>query len=344
MATTWLLQGQFQLVQQTSRPSQALLLHLIYHRSLHSYNGAQQQTTTNHDIDLVTTNTTTNDDEPLTYLHIHMAKTAGSTVNGYLAAQYERVCGNKGYSYDFYRYNQRVHDQIHGNNKSGSGINMQLEQLGHANDTIRRAFGDIWNRGRVPQQFVDEIGYEDCDYISLEFPWQEWSKRFDASDNIELHVPCRDPLVHLLSNCNHRHVNFNCQAPDLIQESARCFKYLDRFDVKLSHILRNDSTTNSSTYGHSRFKCFDAIPVEPYLDYMGQRLQRKRKPAQYTHRSTNVKRDEKRECLLQPENKALAERVGKLLVEHYDYFAWCQDCLQDSRRNLLYKDDQQKQQ
>ncbi|KAL7571324.1 hypothetical protein ACA910_007644 [Epithemia clementina (nom. ined.)] len=273
-----------------------------------------------------------------------MAKTAGSTVNGYLAAQYERVCGNKGYSYDFYRYNQRVHDQIHGNNKSGSGINMQLEQLGHANDTIRRAFGDIWNRGRVPQQFVDEIGYEDCDYISLEFPWQEWSKRFDASDNIELHVPCRDPLVHLLSNCNHRHVNFNCQAPDLIQESARCFKYLDRFDVKLSHILRNDSTTNSSTYGHSRFKCFDAIPVEPYLDYMGQRLQRKRKPAQYTHRSTNVKRDEKRECLLQPENKALAERVGKLLVEHYDYFAWCQDCLQDSRRNLLYKDDQQKQQ
>ncbi|KAL7559642.1 hypothetical protein ACA910_006240 [Epithemia clementina (nom. ined.)] len=350
MATTWLLQRQFQLgiVQPPKKhPRDATLLHhQPHHPSLHYFYDARQETTirgrngTNH----ATTSTTTEDkdNERLIYAHVHMAKTAGSTINGYLAAQYERVCGNKGYSYDFYQYNQRVHDQIH-SNETGSGLDLQVEKLGDTNDTIRRAFGDIWNRGRVPQKVVDEIGYENCDYISLELPWQEWSKRFDASDNIELHVPCRDPLVHLLSNCNHRHINFNCQAPDLIKVITKCFKYMDRFDVNLSQILRNDSTTNSATYGHSRFKCFDAIPVEPYLDYMGQRLQRKRKPAQYAHRSTNLKRNQQRECLLQPNNKALAEQVEQLLLKHYDYFAWCQDCLQDPRRNLLYEDYQQKQ-
>ena len=29
--------------------------------------------------------------------HVHMAKTAGSEINGELAAHYERVCGHKGY-------------------------------------------------------------------------------------------------------------------------------------------------------------------------------------------------------------------------------------------------------
>ena len=34
------------------------------------------------------------------YGHVHMAKTAGTEINGELAMHFERVCGNKGYSYD----------------------------------------------------------------------------------------------------------------------------------------------------------------------------------------------------------------------------------------------------
>ena len=36
---------------------------------------------------------------------LHMAKTAGTTINGQLANQFERVCGNKGWSYDAYQAN-----------------------------------------------------------------------------------------------------------------------------------------------------------------------------------------------------------------------------------------------
>ena len=47
------------------------------------------------------------------YGHVHMAKTGGSFVNGALALNYERVCGEKGYSYDAFQANWRYR-----NNKS----------------------------------------------------------------------------------------------------------------------------------------------------------------------------------------------------------------------------------
>ena len=36
------------------------------------------------------------------------AKVAGTEINGELASHYERVCGNKGNSYDVYQLNQRA--------------------------------------------------------------------------------------------------------------------------------------------------------------------------------------------------------------------------------------------
>ena len=40
--------------------------------------------------------------------HVHVAKTAGTSLNGLLASRYERVCGHKGYSYDSYGANLRM--------------------------------------------------------------------------------------------------------------------------------------------------------------------------------------------------------------------------------------------
>ena len=39
--------------------------------------------------------------------HVHMAKTGGTTLNGLLALNYETVCGHKGYSFDYFKANQR---------------------------------------------------------------------------------------------------------------------------------------------------------------------------------------------------------------------------------------------
>ena len=71
------------------------------------------------------------DNNNVVYGHIHMAKTAGSTINGRLSLDFERVCGNKGYSFDSYR----------------------RKGLGHSWDEFKK-----W-------------GWEDCDYLSWETGW-----------------------------------------------------------------------------------------------------------------------------------------------------------------------------
>jgi hypothetical protein len=45
------------------------------------------------------------------YGHLHFPKTAGSSLNSLMASKYERVCGNKGYSYDSYQHNSRLLNQ-----------------------------------------------------------------------------------------------------------------------------------------------------------------------------------------------------------------------------------------
>lgn len=42
------------------------------------------------------------------YGHVHIAKTAGTTLNGELAMHFERVCGQKGYSFDAISTNERA--------------------------------------------------------------------------------------------------------------------------------------------------------------------------------------------------------------------------------------------
>jgi hypothetical protein len=46
------------------------------------------------------------------YGMVHMAKTSGTEINGELAMRFERVCGNKGYSYDFYSLNERLKKHV----------------------------------------------------------------------------------------------------------------------------------------------------------------------------------------------------------------------------------------
>ena len=253
------------------------------------------------------------------YGHLHYAKTAGTTINGVLAAKYERVCGTKGYSYDAYQFNKRVERRLRKFNVSSLS-----EEKAGGNDLVNKSFPD-WNRGRVPQRIMDEIGYENCDYVSFENPSMVWN-RMNETWNFELHVPCRDPVAHLRSQCNHKGRTFNCQASNLVQEAKKCFVAADRFhpwlpDQHQPH-LRNHS-----------IKCFNPIPVQPYLDYMGERLQHKRAPATYIHRSTNKVHANETQCLNDP---VVADRVRTLLIEKIPYFEWCHQCMDDPDQNLLF--------
>jgi hypothetical protein len=206
---------------------------------------------------------------------VHMAKSAGTEINGELASHFERVCGNKGYSYDAYQFNKRVKEE----NSRGGAIDVMFA----SHDSVSKQYKRM-NRGRVPPELMREIGFEDCDYISLEESWRNW-KLFNETPSLELHVPCRDPLAHLMSGCNYFNIQFNCTTDNLQVEIKSCIVQPGRFSRGLE------------TLNNTNIKCFNPIPIQPYLEYMSGRLQRKRIETTYVHRDTNKKRKKKKECI-----------------------------------------------
>lgn len=167
---------------------------------------------------------------PVVFGHMHIPKTGGTTLNGNLSVLFERVCGHRGYSYDAHQANMRFLENV--------------EVNAPQNDSIAKAFKGF-SRVRVPLKVREEIGFEDCDWISnaltrtAENPHSDWRfwGRFESWDlPIELHVPCRDPVDHLLSQCNHRGVKFVCSG-DVFKQARQCM-YITGFSKKLASAFR----------------------------------------------------------------------------------------------------------
>ena len=216
------------------------------------------------------------------------------------------------YSYDAVQFNKRVKMMEDATGKK------DLNMVG-GRDVISASYRGF-NRGRVITNVMVEIGYEDCDFISLEESWEKW-KDIAQLWPLELHIPCREPLNHLLSQCNHRGIEFECDErwmeKSLEEQVDECLLMPERFDLGL--VVANDNKTNWTV------KCFNPLPIEPYLEYMDQILQRKRIETQYVHRTSNSSpRNKAIECLWK--NQDLADRVLKIL-QTYDYYSWCSKCL-----------------
>ena len=147
---------------------------------------------------------------------------------------------------------------------------------------------------------MSDIGYEDCDWLSQETHWQFWRKFQNWT--VEFHLPCRDPIDHLLSMCNHRERVFNCSSSDLIAEVERC---------SLEHDRYSDTLNSSSDFPNARLKCYNMSMTSTYIEYMGTILQKKRRQAEYLYRPTNEPRDMSTECLLH--NATARTRVERRL-------------------------------
>ena len=244
---------------------------------------------------------------PIIYGHVHMAKTGGTSLNGILANKLEHVCGHKGYSYDAYQDNERKKQ-------------MEAEKI---------KGGKNWSRGRVDPVVMDEIGYEDCDYISHEANWQFWVERFGDKNfhglKMELHVPCRNRIEHLMSQCNYHEVGkyFNhpkqklaCDAKtdeELFDSVNKCFVYLGRYDHELLK--------------HFDVKCFDfENQFTGYVEHMSKILHRRRFESQpYIKRETNDPRNKAQECIWN--NPAVLEKVDKYLLDTVPYYQFCDSCM-----------------
>jgi hypothetical protein len=246
---------------------------------------------------------------------VHLSKTAGTEINGELASHFERVCGNKGYSYDAYQFNKRVKEEI-----SGGG---RISASGASHDSISQLYKKGYkkrdNRGDLTAQVMEDIGFEDCDYVALENTWQKW-RQFNETPSLELHVPCRDPLAHLMSQCNYNNRRFNCTTDDLPVEIKNCLVKNTRFSRNLEKLQ------------NTNVKCFNPIPIQPYLEYMSGKLQRKRIENTYVHRDTNKPRKKKAECIWNEPD--VAKKVRNIMLKEHDLYGWCNECM-GSKDDLL---------
>jgi hypothetical protein len=250
---------------------------------------------------------------PVIFGHIHIAKTAGTEINGVLAQRFERVCGVKGYSYDAISFNQRAE-------KDMNGTNGNWRQTLKTPDLISKTYKD-YNRGRVLFQVMDEIGYHDCDWISHERGVGVWyNLATEIESPLELHTPFREPISHLMSQCGHIQHTFKCMDSNLTEEVNKCIFFQNRFDDALG--LHENIT----------LKCFNPIPIEPYLNYIGQYLQPRRVLGKYIHRETNAPRNKSNECIWNsPEcvKKQVLDIMRKI-----PYYRFCDMCM-GTKEDLL---------
>lgn len=179
---------------------------------------------------------------------------------------------------------------------------------------------------------MDTIGYEDCDYISMEADYTWWMDRFPNGTfrgmiPMELHVPCRDPIDHLLSQCNHfrlkkpkgqRELNCNSSLSEnefhKSIDSCLLVNHLKRFNMKLKD--------------HFPVKCFDfQQQFTTYTnEYLSERLQPRRLVSTpYIKRDTNSRRNKTNECIWR--NNDLLSKAKAYLIDNYEYYQFCDSCL-----------------
>jgi hypothetical protein len=233
------------------------------------------------------------------YGTIHIAKTGGTSLNGILANKFERVCGHKGYTYDAYRSNEKV-------KQKPESINMNKA-----------------SRDRVNYGTMEEIGYENCDYVSHETKYKWWINQFGNESfhgiPMELHVPCRNPIDHLMSQCNYQKRRLNCTGSekDFFNSIGACLLELTRRRSRFNHELAK----------HFQLKCFDfKNQFTGYVEYMSERLQPRRlisKP--YVKRETNKPRDKENECIWKRPD--LMEKAHAHLMKRVDYYQFCAECM-----------------
>lgn len=253
----------------------------------------------------------TNTNPTTVYGHLHIAKTGGSNTNILLAQKYDNVCGNKASSYNAYRISkERIEDGLNNTFKPG--------RKGVAYNKLRK-----------------EIGFADCDYISLETSFGNWKKHVvdhlefaNRNLTLELHVPCRDPIEHLLSACNHRGKTFEC--PDINDEEALASEVTKCLWSKAgSRRPRFDPILKSQP--NIRLKCFPSFPINNYVNYMGQFLHRRRIEAPRVQLKTNRDRVKKEECLLAQDEKYVAKvKEMALKLDIMGYYKYCDECIGSS--------------
>lgn len=226
--------------------------------------------------------------------YVHIGKAGGTNLNSLFANVFERVCGNKGYSFESYKENEVA---MHlGNGYPVGGFNVH--------------------------DGMKSVGFEDCDYVANEVNYKFWIQNFGNESfhgvPMELHVPCRDRIDHVMSQCNYWKYSLDCAITSdedffrTIEEE--CFTFVHQ---RYQHELQD----------HFDVKCFDVKKqFTTYARHMSQYLERKRfESVPFIPRLSNRPRNRTKECIWSRPD--LREKLEKYLLENVPYYQFCEDCM-----------------
>jgi len=256
---------------------------------------------------------------PVKYGFVHMARSGGSVLNHLLALKYERVCGNKGYSYNENAKNEKARRK-----RSEGSADLNLTALAIANQ--KKRFSNSTHRQNTPDIMIKR-GFDKCDYIAMEVPSTLWRKIIDRHRPLEMHIPCRDPIDHLMSMCAFRYKHFHCDVTNKelqIQVDGCIQDVLERFSMDMA------PSPNFT------MKCFSSpSKIDGYIEYMGKKLQKKQIQDEYFVPFNKWLRHKETECIWEKANTGLRKRLEELLMNHKSqYFKYCKDCI-GSEHDLL---------
>lgn len=243
------------------------------------------------------------DEIPAVIFHAHIAKTAGSTLNRFAARRYHATCGMKGMSfeqpfeYDFSK--KMVFQEIHG-----------------TSDRMR---------------LMQEWGLHNCGLISIEQPHFSWaeitnSEAFEAQKTAVM-IPCRDPIDHILSQCNFRNLSFTSIIEGKGGAEA-CANAMPQCQVAWVR------------YDHSMLATFDKVVLFKYDDfpgverYLDDALPKRRLPLREGEdgefgfiRTANRERDPEHERFTE---SCTEDMLRNALLKHWSYYRLCDTFLGDS--------------
>ena len=223
--------------------------------------------------------------------YVHIGKAGGTNLNSLFANVFERVCGNKGYSFESYKENEVA-------KHLGNGY--PVESFNEA----------------------EPVRFEDCDYVANEVNYKFWIQNFGNESfhgvPMELHVPCRDRIDHVMSQCNYWRYSLDCAITSdedffrTIEEE--CFTFVHQ---RYQHELKD----------HFDVKCFDVKKqFTTYARHMSQYLERKRfQSVPFIPRLSNRPRNRTKECIWSRPD--LREKLEKYLLENVPYYQFCEDCM-----------------
>jgi hypothetical protein len=180
------------------------------------------------------------------FIHIHDAKSAGSSLNRYLARRYHAVCGHKGYSFD------------------------QLLQVG-----AKPRYDPKWLFGpdRVMHDDMTARGWHNCRILSHETKATEILEIIVYLQQtfgyyVHVLVPCRDAITQRISKCAYRKMEIHHWTPT--RDAELCWNLIFECDVDENrYSLEYETVADQVSYfWYKNFTQIDRI-LEPYVPQRG---------------------------------------------------------------------------